>query len=75
MAEGKTRLADERQELIGLDVAGLLARRDEERRRLFDLRFTLGKRQLENTADIQKTKKRIARINTYLRQLEMKSNG
>ena len=75
MAEGKTRLVDERQELAGLDTEGLLARRDEERRRLFDLRFTLGKRQLENTADIQKTKKRIARINTYLRQLEMKSNG
>ncbi len=74
MAEGKVRLADERKELSGLDAAGLAARLDEEKRRLWNARFTLGKRQLENTADIAKTRKRIARIHTYLRVLETKTN-
>lgn len=75
MAEGKVRLADERQELAGLDNDGLRARLDEEKRRLWNYRFNLGKRQLENTADIAKTRKRIARIHTYLRQREMSNNG
>ncbi len=75
MAEGKTRVKDERQELAGLDADGLRARLDEEKRRLWNYRFTLGKRQLENTADIAKTKKRIARIHTYLRQLDLEKSN
>ena len=74
MAEDKVRLADERKELSGLDAAGLATRLDEEKRKLWNYRFTLGKRQLENTADIAKTRKRIARIHTYLRALEMNTH-
>ncbi len=72
MAEGdaKVRVGQERDELAGLDVAALRARLDEEKKRLWNFRFQLGKRQLENTAAIRTTRKRIARIHTYLSQRE-----
>ena len=72
MAEGdtKVRVGRERDELAGLDAAALRARLDEEKRRLWNYRFQLGKRQLENTAAIRVTRKRIARIHTYLSQRE-----
>jgi ribosomal protein L29 len=63
----------ERDEFGGLNAAGLNARLDQEKRALWTMRFSLGKRQLENTADIQKARKRIARINTYLRKLELEN--
>ena len=61
----------EREELGALDATGLTARLDQEKRALWTMRFSLGKRQLEKTADIQKARKRIARIHTYLRALEL----
>lgn len=71
MAEGdKIRLPQERQELAGLDAAALRVRLDEEKRRLWNYRFELGKRQLDNTTAIRMTRKRIARIHTYLRRVE-----
>ena len=71
MADGdKVRVRQEREELAALDAAGLRARLDEEKKRLWNYRFQLGKRQLENTAAIGATRKRIARIHTYLRKLE-----
>lgn len=60
----------ERQELVGLDAAALRARLDEEKKKLWTNRFNLGKRQLTNTAEIRKSRKRIARIMTYLGQSE-----
>ena len=72
--EGKVRIRQERAELAGLDEAGLRARLDDEKKRLWNYRFTLGKRQLENTAGIAQTRKRIARINTYLRALGKDGN-
>lgn len=60
----------EREELAGLDVAALRAQLDESKKQLWQLRFTNGKRQLEKTADLGKTRKRIARINMYLTQKE-----
>jgi ribosomal protein L29 len=72
MAEGdKVRVQDERNELSGLDAPALRARLDAEKKRLWTYRFSLGKRQLENTAAISATRKRIARIHTYLRALEL----
>ena len=62
----------EREEFAGLDAAGLRARLDEEQRKLWQAGFDLGKRSLTNTAELAKSRKRIARINTYLRQLEPK---
>jgi len=67
------RLAKEsREELKGLDAAGLRAKLDEARLKLWQLQFSLGKRQLENTAELAKTRKQIARILTYLNQVEAK---
>jgi large subunit ribosomal protein L29 len=74
MADGdKVRVRQEREALAALDAAGLRARLDEEKRRLWNYRFQLGKRQLENTAAIGTTRKRIARINTYLRARELEN--
>ena len=72
MAEGdaKVRVGQERDELAGLDAAALRARLDEEKKRLWNFRFQLGKRQLENTAALRATRKRIARIHTYLGRRE-----
>lgn len=71
MADEKQKIKHEREEFAGLDADGLKARLDEEKKRLWTLKFAQGKRQLENTADLAKTKKRIARINMYLRALEL----
>lgn len=60
----------EREELSGLDAAALRAQLDAAKKQLWELRFTNGKRQLEKTADLGKTRKRIARINMYLAQKE-----
>jgi len=60
----------EREEFSGLDTADLKAKLDEAKKALWQLRFASGKRQLEKTADLTKTRKRIARINTYLTQKE-----
>lgn len=74
MADGdKVRLTQERQELAALDAAGLKARLDEEKKRMWNYKFQQGKRQLENTAALTATRKRIARIHTYLRALETES--
>ena len=62
----------ERQELEALDAAGLREQLEEAKKALWIDRFALGKRNLENTARLAKTRKRIARIHTFLRQLELK---
>jgi ribosomal protein L29 len=60
----------ERTELSGLDVAGLREQLEAAKKQLWELGFAHGKRQLEKTADLGKTRKRIARINMYLAQKE-----
>lgn len=70
MADEKT-VKPEREQLAGLNADELRERLDAEKRQLWNLRFAQGKRQLENTADLAKSRKRIARINTYLRALEL----
>ena len=71
MADENTKIKAEREELAGLGADKLRERLDAEKRQLWNLRFSQGKRQLENTADLAKSRKRIARINTYLRALEL----
>jgi|GEM_PF-1198362 ribosomal protein L29 len=61
----------QREEFAGLDRDGLLARLDAEKKALWTLRFTQGKRQLQDTAALAKSRKTIARIHTYLRKLEL----
>ncbi|GAB4463628.1 MAG: hypothetical protein OHK0029_32640 [Armatimonadaceae bacterium] len=62
----------ERDEFSTMDAPALRARLEEEKKALWQNRFALGKRQLQDTAQIAKSRKRIARIMTYLRQLEQK---
>ena len=71
MASNKQAKKD-REEFAGLDVDALKEHLENEKKSLWKLNFDLGKRQLVNTAQISDTKKRIARIHTYLRQLELK---
>lgn len=59
----------EREELSGLSAADLQAQLAAAKRKLWEDSFALGKRQLEKTADLGKTRKRIARIQTYLSKL------
>ena len=73
MADEK-KVKAEREELAGLNADELRERLDAEKRQLWNLRFSQGKRQLENTADLARSRKRIARINTYLRALELQEN-
>jgi len=60
----------ERDELSGLDAAALRSQLDAARKSLWENRLALGKRQLEKTADLGKTRKRIARILTYLARID-----
>jgi ribosomal protein L29 len=62
----------EREEFAGMDVAELRVRLENEKKKLWQDRFALGKRQLQDTSSIAKSRKRIARILTYLRQAELK---
>ena len=72
MANEKT-TKKEREEFAALDAAGLRERLENEKRSQWTNRFALGKRQLDNTAELNKSRKRIARINTYLRKLELET--
>lgn len=65
----------EREELAGLDAAGLLALLEETKKKQWQDRFAKGKRQLTDTSGIANTRKRIARIHTYLTQLEQKQEA
>jgi ribosomal protein L29 len=62
----------EREELIALDTVTLNAKLEETKKQLWTNQFALGKRQFEKTAELAKTRKRIARIQTFLRQKEGK---
>ena len=74
MANTKAAKAD-RESFAGLDAAGLREQLENEKKTLWTNSFALGKRQLEKTADLKTSRKRIARINTYLRQLELKGTN
>jgi len=70
------RAKEERSELSNLDSVALQSELVSARKALWESRFALGKRQLEKTADIQKTRKRIARILTYMgRQSDQGAQG
>ena len=74
MANTKAAKAD-RESFASLDAAGLRAELENEKKKQWTNKFELGKRQLEKTADLGTSRKRIARINTYLRQLELKEGA
>ena len=55
-------------ELRALDDAVLARRLDETRQELFNLRFRAATRQLTNTSEIHKVRRRLARILTLMRE-------
>lgn len=60
----------QREEFAAMDANALKARLDEEKKNLWTLKFTQGKRMLTDTAALAKSRKTIARLNMYLHQLE-----
>ena len=61
------------KELRNLDKAALTAKLAEERKNLFDLRFSHATAQLEKTASLPAARKNIARILTILKEKEQAS--
>ena len=59
------------KELKELSTAELLEKEAEYKEELFNLRFQLATGQLEDTAQIKKVQKNIARVKTVLRQAEL----
>ena len=59
------------QELKELDVSELEARLGETKQELFNLRFQHVTGQLDNTSKLGDLRKRVARINTLLREREI----
>jgi large subunit ribosomal protein L29 len=64
------KVREELKQLRELAPADLRQRLEEARQELFNLRFRHATRQLENTAELKKVRRRIARILTVLREKE-----
>lgn len=62
-------------DLLSLSPAELVTQLKSAKEELFNLRFQLAIRQLENTAKIGETKTRIAQLQTALRTKEMATAG
>jgi large subunit ribosomal protein L29 len=59
------------EELRDLSYDELMSQLTEAKAELFNLRFHLATNQLENTAELRRTRRDIARISTILRELEL----
>jgi large subunit ribosomal protein L29 len=62
-------------ELTAMDMPRLAKELDDTYRQLFTLRLQVATRQLQNVKEINKTKKKIARIKTLQRQRELATLG
>jgi len=60
-----------KDKLAGMDMTELVDELRETKHEALNLRFRNATGQLENTAEIQKVRRRIARINTLIRQREI----
>ncbi|XJS10274.1 50S ribosomal protein L29 [Aerococcaceae bacterium WGS1372] len=59
------------KEIRELSTAEMVAKEQEYKKELFNLRFQLATGQLENTARLRQVRKTIARIKTVLREQEL----
>lgn len=59
------------KEIRELSTAEMVAKEQEFKKELFNLRFRLATGQLENTARLRQVRKSIARIKTVLREQEL----
>ena len=64
-------MARKNNELAELDLAELLDELRSTKQEALNLRFRNATGQLENTAEISRVRRQIARINTYIRQREI----
>ena len=64
-------MARKTTELTELSLAGLVQELRESKQEALNLRFRNATGQLENTAEITRVRRRIARINTLIRQREI----
>ena len=62
-------------ELVGMDATRLGRELEDTYRQLFTLRLQIATRQLTNVKEIRRTKRKIARIKTLLRQRELVAMG
>ena len=60
-----------KDKLAGMDLVELVDELRETKHEALNLRFRNATGQLENTAEIQKVRRQIARINTLIRQREI----
>ncbi len=60
-------------ELAEMDLGTLIEELRETKQEALNLRFRNATGQLENTAELKKVRRRIARINTYIRQREIEA--
>ena len=59
------------EEIRGLSQQDLTGQLEESRRELFNLRFRLATKQLTNHREVRRVKKKIARMETILREREL----
>ena len=64
-------MANKTEELRELDINGLVHALAEAKDNSFKLRFQLAVGQLDNTAEMRRVRRQIARINTFIRQREI----
>jgi len=64
-------MAAKNNELADLDLAELLDELRSTKQEALNLRFRNATGQLENTAEITRVRRQIARLNTYIRQREI----
>ncbi len=62
-----------KHKLAGMDLNELVEELRETKHEALNLRFRNATGQLENTAEIQKVRRQIARINTLIRQREIEA--
>jgi large subunit ribosomal protein L29 len=62
-----------KNDLVGLNLGDLIEELRETKQEALNLRFRNATGQLENTAELSKVRRRIARINTYIRQREIEA--
>lgn len=66
-------MARRNNDLAEMDLGSLIEELRETKQEALNLRFRNATGQLENTAELSKVRRRIARINTYIRQREIEA--
>jgi large subunit ribosomal protein L29 len=68
-------MAKNTDQLAELDIAGLVAELRASKQEALNLRFRHATGQLDKTSELRKVRRRIARLNTLIRQREIAAAG